>query len=56
MIRSYKVAEDNGVFEIVNDNTGEIIGSYDDEEIAQFLADESYCDDEAMIRHEEETK
>lgn len=56
MIRSYTVEEDNGVFEVVNENTGEIIGCHEDEETAQFMADESYCDDEVMIRHEEATR
>lgn len=53
MPREYQtIASENG-FDIVDDRTGEIVGFETDEDMADFIASEMFCDDEAMIRHEQ---
>ena len=53
MTREYTTVETEGGFDIVDVRTGEITGFDVDEDMADFIAGEMFCDDEMMIRHEE---
>lgn len=56
MIREYRAVQSGDRWDVVNIRTGEIYNSYHDEDTAEFMAEEAFCDDEVMIRHEEENK
>ena len=53
MPREYQVVESEDGFDVVDNRTGEIAYTDPDCDNAYFMAGEMFCDDEAMIAHEE---
>lgn len=46
---------EDDMWEVVCDQDDTVYGVYDDEETADFMAGEAFCDDGAMIAHEAKT-